>query len=40
LKESNVEFQGRGESTAQLVPVNEITEKAISIIRAAKDNLL
>ena len=40
LKEGNVEFQGRGESTAQLVPVNEITEKAISIIRAAKDNLL
>ena len=40
LKESNVEFQGRGESTAQLVPVNEITEKAIAIIRAAKDNLL
>ena len=39
LKESNVEFQGRGESTAQLVPVNEITEKAIAIIRAAKDNL-
>ena len=39
LKEGNVEFQGRGESTAQLVPVNEITEKAISIIRAAKDNL-
>ncbi len=40
LKEGNVEFQGRGESTAQLVPVNEITEKAIAIIRAAKDNLL
>ncbi len=40
LKESNVEFQGRGESTAQLVPVNEITEKAVAIIRAAKDNLL
>jgi prolyl-tRNA synthetase len=40
LKEGSVEFQGRGESTAQLVPVNEITEKAISIIRAAKDNLL
>ncbi len=40
LKESNVEFQGRGESTAQLVPVNEITEKAIAIIRAAKNNLL
>ena len=40
LKEGNVEFQGRGESTAQLVPVNEITEKAISITRAAKDNLL
>ena len=40
LKESNVEFQGRGESKAQLVPVNEITEKAIAIIRAAKDNLL
>lgn len=39
LKEGNVEFQGRGESTAQLVPVNEITEKAIAIIRAAKDNL-
>ena len=40
LKEGNVEFQGRGESTAQLVPVNEITEKAVAIIRAAKDNLL
>ena len=40
LKEGNVEFQGRGESKAQLVPVNEITEKAIAIIRAAKDNLL
>ena len=40
LKEGNVEFQGRGESTARLVPVNEITEKAIAIIRAAKDNLL
>lgn len=40
LKEGNVEFQGRAESTAQLVPVNEITEKAIAIIRAAKDNLL
>ena len=40
LKESNVEFQGRGESTAQLVPENEITEKAVAIIRAAKDNLL
>ncbi len=40
LKESNVEFQGRGESTAQLVPVNENTEKAVAIIRAAKDNLL
>ena len=40
LKEGNVEFQGRGESRAQLVPVNEITEKAIAIIRAAKDNLL
>ena len=40
LKEGNVEFQGRGESTSQLVPVNEITERAIAIIRAAKDNLL
>lgn len=40
LKEGNVEFQGRGESTAQLVPVNEITEKAIAIIRGTKDNLL
>jgi prolyl-tRNA synthetase len=40
LKEGNVEFQGRGASTAQLVPVNEITERAIAIIRAAKDNLL
>jgi prolyl-tRNA synthetase len=40
LKEGNVEFQGRGESTAQLVPVNEITERTIAIIRAAKDNLL
>jgi prolyl-tRNA synthetase len=40
LKEGNVEFQGRRESTAQLVPVNEITEKAAAIIRSAKDNLL
>ena len=40
LKEGNVEFQGRGESTAQLVPVNEITEKVIAIIQSAKDNLL
>ena len=40
LKEGNVEFQGRRESTAQLVPVNEITEKVVAIIRSAKDNLL
>jgi prolyl-tRNA synthetase len=40
LKEGNVEFQGRRESTAQLVPVNEITEKVAAIIRSAKDNLL
>ena len=40
LKEGNVEFQERRESTAQLVPVNEITEKAAAIIRSAKDNLL
>ena len=40
LKEGNVEFQGRRESTAQLVPVNEIAEKVIAIIRSAKDNLL
>ncbi len=40
LKEGNVEFQGRGESAAQLVPVNEITEKVIAIIQSAKDNLL
>ena len=40
LKEGNVEFQGRRESTAQLVPVNEITEKVVAIIRYAKDNLL
>ena len=40
LKEGNVEFQGRGESTAQLVPMNKITEKVAAIIRSAKDNLL
>lgn len=40
LKEGNVELQGRRESTAQLVPVNEITEKVAAIIRSAKDNLL
>jgi prolyl-tRNA synthetase len=40
LKDGNVEFQGRRESTAQLVPVNEITEKVAAIIRSAKDNLL
>ena len=40
LKEGNVEFQGRRESTAQLVPVNEITEKVVAIIRSAKNNLL
>ena len=40
LKEGNVEFQGRRESIAQLVPVNEITEKVAAIIRSAKDNLL
>ena len=40
LKEGNVEFQGRRETTAQLVPVNEITEKVAAIIRSAKDNLL
>ena len=40
LKDGNVEFQGRRESTAQLVPVNEITEKVVAIIRSAKDNLL
>jgi prolyl-tRNA synthetase len=40
LKEGNVEFQERREITAQLVPVNEITEKATAIIRSAKDNLL
>ena len=40
LKEGNVEFQGRRETTAQLVPVNEITEKVVAIIRSAKNNLL
>ena len=40
LTEGIVEFQGRRESTAQLVPVNEITEKVVAIIRSAKDNLL
>lgn len=39
LKEGNVEFQGRQESTAQLIPIAVIKDKAITLIEAAKKGL-
>lgn len=40
LKEGNIEFQGRRESSPQLVPVSAIKDRAIAMLEAAKKDLL
>ena len=40
LKEGQVEFQGRRESAAQLIPLKSIAQTIIAAINAAKNNLI
>jgi prolyl-tRNA synthetase len=40
LKEGNIEFQGRRESSPQLVPVSAIKDRVIAMLEAAKKDLL
>ena len=40
LKEGQVEFQGRRESAAQLIPLKSIAQTIVTAIKAAKDNLI
>ncbi len=40
LKEDQVEFQGRRESAAQLIPLKSITQTIVTAINTAKNNLI
>ncbi len=40
LKEDQVEFQGRRESTAQLIPLKSIAQTIVTAINTAKNNLI
>ena len=40
LKEGQVEFQGRRESAAQLIPLKSITQTIVTAINTAKNNLI
>jgi prolyl-tRNA synthetase len=40
LRDSQVEFQGRRESAAQLIPLQSITQTIITAINTAKNNLI
>ncbi len=40
LRDSQVEFQGRSESAAQVIPLKSIAQKIITAINTAKNNLI
>jgi hypothetical protein len=40
LKEDQVEFQGRREGAAQLIPLKSITQTITTAINTAKNNLI